>query len=89
MLSVIPGAGYAYTKQYQTAITSLLINSVLAYATYTCIKRDNYGMAALSGIFSLTFYFGNILGAGKSANRYNQSPGKPTYSRTHWTKWIQ
>lgn len=73
LLSVIPGAGYAYTKQYQTAITSLLINSVLAYATYTCIKRDNYGMAALSGIFSLTFYFGNILGAGKSANRYNQS----------------
>ena len=71
-LSIIPGMGYVYTKQYQTAITSLLINSVLAYATYSCIKRDNYGMAALSGIFSLTFYLGNILGAGKSANRYNK-----------------
>lgn len=72
LLSIFPGGGYAYTKQYQTAFTSLLINSVLAWATYNCIKNDNYGMATLTGIFSLTFYIGNITGAGRSAQRYNQ-----------------
>lgn len=72
-LSIIPGGGYAYAKQYQTALTSFLINAVLAYATYNCIKKDNYGMACLTGIFSLTFYFGNIMGGGKSAHRYNES----------------
>lgn len=73
ILSIVPGAGYAYTKHYQTAVTSFLINAVLAYATYSCIKKENYGMACLTGIFSLTFYFGNIMGGGKSAHRYNNS----------------
>lgn len=73
ILSIVPGGGYAYSKQYQTAITSFLINSVLAYATYSCIKKENYGMACLTGVFSLTFYFGNIMGGGKSAHRYNRS----------------
>ena len=73
ILSIIPGGGYAYSKQYQTAITSFLINAVLGYATYSCIKRENYGMACLTGVFSLTFYFGNIMGGGKSAHRYNRT----------------
>ena len=53
ILSIVPGAGYAYTKHYQTAVTSFLINAVLAYATYSCIKKENYGMACLTGIFSM------------------------------------
>jgi hypothetical protein len=28
-------------------------------------------MASLMGVFSLSFYFGNILGAGNSAKKYN------------------
>ena len=72
MLSIIPGGGYAYSKQYQTAITSFLVNGLLAYATYNCIKKENYGLACLTGVFSFTFYFGNILGGGKSVHRYNR-----------------
>ena len=71
-LSIIPGAGYIYTKQPLNAVTSLINNSLLAYATYTSIKLENYGVAGLMGVFSLSFYFGNIIGAGNSAKKYNQ-----------------
>ncbi|KAA6345311.1 putative membrane protein insertion efficiency factor [termite gut metagenome] len=72
LLSIIPGGGYAFTKNYQNAITSLLINSLLGYATYNSIKKENYGVAAIMGVFSVSFYIGNIFGAGQSADRYNQ-----------------
>ena len=71
ILSVIPGAGYAYTEHTHTAISSFLINGLLGYATYTSIKNENYGMAILTGIFNLSFYIGNIGGASRSAHRFN------------------
>jgi putative component of membrane protein insertase Oxa1/YidC/SpoIIIJ protein YidD len=75
-LSIIPGLGYAYTGHKQTAITAFLVNSLLAYATYTSLKTDNYGMAILTGVFNLSFYIGNIYGSSKSAKRYNLSKRK-------------
>lgn len=72
ILSIIPGGGYLYTKHTGSAITSLVMNSLLAYATYTSIKSENYGVAGLCGFLSLSFYFGNINGAGRSAVRYNE-----------------
>lgn len=72
LLSVIPGAGYLYTGHKGSAATSLIINSLLAYATYTSIKKENYGVAGIMGFFSLSFYIGNINGAGRSAKRYNE-----------------
>jgi hypothetical protein len=72
LLSIVSGAGYAYTKNYANAITSLVVNSLLGYATYNSIKKENYGVAAIMGAFSVSFYVGNIFGAGQSAKRYNQ-----------------
>ena len=72
ILSIIPGAGYLYAGHKGSAATSLLINSLLMYATYTSIKSDNYGVAGIMGFFSLSFYIGNINGAARSAKRYNE-----------------
>ena len=72
VLSIIPGGGYLYTKHMGSAITSLVMNSLLAYATYTSVKSKNYGVAGIFGFLSLSFYFGNINGAGRSAVRYNE-----------------
>lgn len=72
LLSIVPGGGYLYTHHTQNAITSFVINSLLAYATYTSIKSKNYGVAGLMGTLSFSFYCGNILGAGNSAKKYNQ-----------------
>lgn len=72
-LSIIPGLGYAYTGHSQTAITSLLVNGLLAFATFSNIQNENYGMALLTGVFNLSFYIGNVHGSAVSARRSNDS----------------
>ncbi len=72
LLSIIPGAGYYYTGNKQTALTSLVLNSILFYATANNIKNENYGMAALTGIFNLAFYIGNIQGSILRAKKMNK-----------------
>jgi putative component of membrane protein insertase Oxa1/YidC/SpoIIIJ protein YidD len=70
-LSIVPGAGYYYTGNNQTALSSLLVNGLLVYATTSNIKNDNIGMSLLTGVFSLSFYISNIQGAFKSAKNFN------------------
>lgn len=76
ILSVVPGAGYAYTGHRQTALSAFLVNGLLAYATYSNFKNNNYGMGILTGVFNLSFYIGNIYGASKSVKRYNEQQKK-------------
>ena len=72
LLSIVPGAGYYYTENKQTALSSLIINSLLFYATNNNLNNKNYGMAALTGIFSLSFYIGNIQGSVLRAKKFNK-----------------
>ncbi len=81
VLSIIPGAGYAYTGHTQTAISSLIINGLLTYATYSNFKKENFGMGLLTGVFNLSFYIANIYGSAKSANRFNQQQRKNIISK--------
>lgn len=76
LLSIIPGGGYLYTKHKGSALTALIVNSLLGYATYTSFKSKNYGMAGVCGFLGLSFYIGNINGAGRSATRYNEKQYK-------------
>lgn len=76
VFSIVPGAGYAYTGHKQTAISALFVNGLLAYATYSNLKNENYGMGILTGVFNLSFYIGNIYGATKSAKRFNEQRKK-------------
>ncbi len=69
--AVIPGAGYVYCGHPLTGVSSLIINGLLGYATFSSLQRENYGMALLTGVFSLSFYLGNISGSAKSAKRRN------------------
>ena len=72
-LGIVPGLGYFYSGHKQTALSAFVLNGLLGYATYTSIKKENYGMAALTGIFATSFYIGNIYGSGKSARRFNKN----------------
>ncbi len=71
LLGIVPGAGYLYAGQSGSALTALLTNGLLAYATYTSFKTKNIGLGILTGLFSASFYIGNIAGSGRSAERYN------------------
>lgn len=72
-LSIIPGLGYLYSGHKGSAFTALLVNGALGYATYTSVKSQNYGLAGLCGLFTVSFYIGNINGASRSATRYNEA----------------
>ncbi len=72
-LGVIPGAGYIYSGHTTTGISSLVLNGLLGYATYTSFKSENYGVGILTGMFSTAFYIGNISGGYKAAKRYNET----------------
>jgi len=81
ILSIIPGAGYAYAGHKQTAFSALLVNGLIAYAVYSSYKVENYGMVALTGVFNLSFYIGNIYGAITSTKRYNAQLKKNTVNK--------
>ena len=76
IISIIPGAGYAYTGHKQTAVSAFIVNGLLAYATYSSFRNKNYGMGILTVVFNFSFYLGNIYGATKSAKRYNEQQRK-------------
>ena len=72
-LSIIPGCGYFYTESPSNAVAALLISAMLSYATYTSFRSGNTGVGIIVGLLDLSFYVGNIVGAGSSANRYNET----------------
>ena len=54
-------------------MAALLISAMLSYATYTSFSSGNTGVGIIVGLLDLSFYVGNIVGAGSSANRYNET----------------
>lgn len=70
-LSIFPGGGYAYLGQWKSALASLLVIGALGYSAYTSFDSRNYGVGALCSVIGVSFYFGNIFGAGRSARRVN------------------
>lgn len=72
-LSIVPGLGYLYDNQAENALTSLLVTSALAYASYTSFRSGNYGVGAIVSLLGVSFYFGNMYGAYRGAERYNAS----------------
>lgn len=69
--AILPGAGYIYSGHTMTGISSLLFNSLFAFATYSSFRVNNPGMGILTGLFGMAFYVANIQGSVKSAKRFN------------------
>lgn len=70
---LIPGAGYLYLGQLQTALTCFLALSVLIWGLYHALKTKHFAQAVL--IFSIFsgFYFGSVMGAKLATITYNQA----------------
>jgi len=68
-LGVVPGAGYAYTGRYETAIASLVINLALLASSLELYKHDmKWSAGIVFSVFS-GFYLGNIYGSASAAAR--------------------
>ena len=70
--ATIPGAGYLYLGQAQTAFTSFWLNSLFIGATTYFFKQDNIPAALICLGFEAGWYFGGIIGVHENAHFYNQ-----------------
>lgn len=70
-LAVIPGAGYAYTGRWETALSSLLINGMLIMASAELYRNDLLWTAGILSSVTLGFYIGNIYGSAAAAAKDN------------------
>lgn len=82
-LGIIPGLGYLYAGHPKSAISSLIINSLLGFATYSTFKSNNNGLGTLLAITSIGFYFGNIKGGKMATERYNNTFYEKQYQKLY------
>jgi tetratricopeptide (TPR) repeat protein len=70
--AILPGAGYAYIGQRNTAFTAFSLNALFIAATWTFADRGNWAAAAITGSLEVGWYIGGINGGAIAANRYNR-----------------
>lgn len=68
----IPGSGYLYLGQKQSAITAFLLNGLFIWAAVHFFQHGNIAAGVITTSFEAGWYFGGIYGAGQEARFYNQ-----------------
>lgn len=71
-LSLFPGAGFFYTKNYSKAIGSFLLNSIFFYGIIRAFAQEQYATSYLLFFFEYQFYTGGMRAAKEQAEIYNQ-----------------
>lgn len=70
--SVLPGAGYWYVGQHNTAITSFLLNALFVWASVEFFHHHDVAAGLIALGFEGGWYFGGINGAGLAAKQYDE-----------------
>ncbi|MDN3508123.1 MAG: tetratricopeptide repeat protein [Simkaniaceae bacterium] len=70
--ALLPGAGYLYVGQKQSALTSFLLNTLFTGAAYAFFNNGYIAAGVITSSLELGWYFGGIFGAGESAKLYNE-----------------
>lgn len=70
--ALLPGAGYLYLGQRQSAFTALLLNGLFIGAATYFFLDGNVPAGAIFTSFETGWYFGGIVGAGQEAKLYNE-----------------
>jgi hypothetical protein len=68
----IPGAGYLYVGQTQSAITAFLLNGLFIWASCYFFQHGNTAAGVIFTSVEAGWYFGGIYGAGQEAKFYNE-----------------
>ena len=70
--AILPGAGYLYVGQKQSAVTAFLLNGLFIWAAVHFYSKGNIAAGTIFTSFETGWYFGGIYGAGESAKLYNE-----------------
>lgn len=70
--ALLPGLGYAYVGQKQTAVTSFLVNALFTWGAYHFIREGHTAAGLFTASLEAGWYLGGINGAGLEANEYNE-----------------
>lgn len=70
--ALMPGAGYLYLGQKQSAFTAFLLNGLFIAAAYEFFHRGYTAAGIILTSFEAGWYFGGIYGAGESGKLYNE-----------------
>lgn len=70
---IVPGSGYLYLGQYQSALTAFVLLSLLLWALHSCFSQKQKAAAFLVFSVFVGFYWGSIVGVTESCKLYNQS----------------
>jgi tetratricopeptide (TPR) repeat protein len=68
----LPGAGYLYIGQKQSACTAFLLNGLFIWASVYFFERGNLAAGLITTSFEAGWYFGGIYGAGLETKFYNE-----------------
>jgi hypothetical protein len=70
--ALLPGAGYLYLGQRQSAATAFFLNGLFIAASAYCFDQGNIAAGVIFTSFEAGWYFGGIYGAGLEAKAYNE-----------------
>jgi tetratricopeptide (TPR) repeat protein len=71
--ALLPGAGYLYVGQVQSAITSFLLNAAFIAASWQFFERGFFAAGIITASLETGWYFGGIKGASLAAKQYNDA----------------
>ncbi len=70
--ALLPGAGYLYLGQKQSAATAFFLNGLFIAASVYFFEQGNIAAGVIFTSFEAGWYFGGIYGAGLEAKAYNE-----------------
>lgn len=80
--AILPGAGYLYVGQTQSAVTALVLNSLFIWSSYHCFTHGHTAAGIILTSFEVGWYFGGIYGAKEAARFYNERLFEKQAART-------
>lgn len=70
--AILPGSGYLYLGQKQSALTAFLLNGLFIAASVYSFDHGNIAAGVIFTSFEAGWYFGGIYGVGLEAKCYNE-----------------
>lgn len=72
LAAVLPGAGHLYADRPRDAAVSFLLNAAFLWGTYEAVRREQWALAGVLGLFELGWYSGNVASAVNAAHKWNR-----------------